>query len=114
MKPQDPLEEGKQTMKNETKKTQPKYTLRKQTLHIFDPGFDVISSVRAWKRTCINAGNVVATLRHVRHAENDVLPLTAEVVRSSWAPRKAPEYPTARHSPRKERKSSRTFFFTLS
>ena len=51
MKPQDPPEEGKQTMKNKTKK-QTKYILRKQTPHIFDPGFDVISNVRAWKRTC--------------------------------------------------------------
>ena len=59
MKPQDPPEEGKQTMKNETKK-QPKYILRKQTPHISDPGIDVISSVRAWKRTCSkrDAGNV--------------------------------------------------------
>ena len=75
MKPQDPPEEGKQTMKHETKKTSTKYILRKQTPHIFDPGFDVISSVRAWKRTCSkrDAGNVAATLLHVRHAESDVL-----------------------------------------
>ena len=74
MKPQDPPEEGKQTMENETKKTT-KYIRRKQTPHIFDPGFDVISSVRAWKRTCskCDARNVAATLLHVRHAESDVL-----------------------------------------
>ena len=76
MKPQDPPEEGKQTMKNETKKTTNIHTvLRKQTPHIFDPGFDVISSVRAWTRMCSkrNAGNVAATLLHVRHAESDLL-----------------------------------------
>ena len=52
-----------------------KYILRKQTPHVFDPGFDVISSVRAGKRTCSkrDAGNVAATLVHVRHAESDVL-----------------------------------------
>ena len=74
MKLQDPPEEGKQTMKTETKK-QPKHILRKQTPYIFDPGFDAISSVRAWKRTCSkrDAGNVAATLLHVRYAESDVL-----------------------------------------
>ena len=62
MKPQDPPEEGKQTMKNEQKKTTKNTyeVLRKQTPHIFDPGFDVISLVRAWKRTFSkrDAGNV--------------------------------------------------------
>ena len=75
MKPQDPPEEGKQKMKNETKNNQnTRYTVRKQTPHIFDPGFDIIS-VRAWKRTCSkrDAGNVAATLLHVRHADSDVL-----------------------------------------
>ena len=76
MKPQDPPEEGKRTMKMKQKNNQNTYeVLRKQTPHIFDPGFDVISSVRAWKRTYSkrDAGNVAATLLHVRHAESDVL-----------------------------------------
>ena len=74
MKPQDPPEEGKQTMKNETKKTTKIHTKKADASH-FDPGFDVISSVRAWNRTCSkrDAGNVAATLPHVRHAERDVL-----------------------------------------
>ena len=54
MNSQDPPEEGKQTMKNESKKTTKIHeVLRKQTPHIFDPGFDVISSVRAGKRTYV-------------------------------------------------------------
>ena len=35
-------------------------------------------------------------------------------MRSNWAPRKAPGYPTARHYSRNKRKSSVTFFSTLS
>ena len=74
MKPQDPPEEVKQTTNHETKKTT-KHILKRHTPHIFDPGFNVISSARAWKRTCSkrDAGNVAATLLHVRHAESDVL-----------------------------------------
>ena len=59
-----------------------------------------------------NAG--VANASRVTSVQPFFTYYTVAVVRSRWAPRKAPEYPTRRHSSRNDRKPSMTFLFTLS